>query len=54
MSAHYVELAPTAFTALGAGAVLYRAAETTTGGSNAIDFEKSNFAGNNETFIRYR
>src|SRR5262245_19283202 len=51
MSAHYVELAPTAFTALGGGAVLYRAPETTTGGANAIDFEKSSFAGNNETFF---
>ena len=50
MSAHYVELAPTAFTALGSGAVLYRADETTAGGSKAIDFEKANFAGNNETF----
>lgn len=51
MSAHYVELAPSAFTALGAGAVLYHAPETTVGGSTAIDFEKSSFAGNNETFF---
>jgi len=51
MSAHYVELAPTALTALGTGAVLYRAPETTAGGSNAIDFDKSSFAGNNETFF---
>jgi hypothetical protein len=51
MSAHYVELTPTAITALGGGAVLYRATETTTGGSNAIDFDKSKFAGNNETFF---
>jgi hypothetical protein len=50
MSAHYVELAPSAFTALGTGDVLYRADETTAGGSNAIDFEKSSFAGNNEVF----
>jgi hypothetical protein len=50
MSAHYVELAPSAFTALGAGDVLYKAEETTVGGSNAIDFSKSNFAGNNEVF----
>ena len=50
MSAHYVELAPTAFTALGTGDVLYRADETSAGGSNAIDFEKSYFAGNNEVF----
>lgn len=51
MSAHYIELAPNALTALGAGKVCYRAPETTTGGSNAIDFEKSNFAGNNEIFF---
>lgn len=50
MSAHYVELAPSALTALGSGAVLYHAAETNTGGSTAIDFEKSFFAGNDETF----
>ncbi len=51
MSAHYVELAPSAFTALGGGAALYHAPETTVGGSTAIDFEKSSFAGNNETFL---
>src|SRR5687767_5900138 len=33
MSAHYLELAPSALTALGKGAILYRAAETTAGGS---------------------
>jgi hypothetical protein len=51
MSAHYVELAPSAITALGAGAVVYHAPETTAGGAVAIDFEKSSFAGNNETFF---
>ncbi len=51
MSAHYVELTPTALTAIGGGAVLYRAPETTSGGSTAIDFDKSKFAGNNETFF---
>lgn len=51
MSAHYIELTPGAFTALGAGAVLYRAAETTAGGSLAIDFEKAPQAGNNEIFF---
>ncbi len=50
MSAHYIELTPGAFTALGQGAVLYRAAETTAGGSNAIDFEKAPQAGNGEIF----
>jgi len=51
MSSHYVELAPDAFTALGAGAILYRAPEVTTGGANAIDFDNSKFAGNNQVFL---
>jgi len=51
MSVHYIELTSTALVPLGQGAVLYRAPETTTGGSTAIDFEKSTFAGNNETFF---
>ena len=50
MSAHYLELAPTMFSALGSGTILYKAAETSIGGSTAIDFEKSNTSGNNETF----
>jgi len=41
MAAHYVELAQTDLTALGAGKVLYRAPETTKGGINAIDFGQS-------------
>jgi len=51
MSAHYVELAPTAFTALGAGAILYKAPQVTTGGPTAIDFSNSKFAGNNQLFL---
>jgi hypothetical protein len=51
MSAHYVELTPTAFTALGTGAVVYRAAEVGSSPNNAIDFSKASFAGNNETFL---
>jgi hypothetical protein len=51
MSAHYVELTPSALTALGNGAVVYRAPESTLGGAPAIDFSKSAFAGNNETFF---
>src|SRR4029079_6529071 len=51
MSSHYVELAPNAFSALGSGDVLYRAAEVTTGGSNAIDFSKSVLAKEGETFL---
>jgi len=51
MSVHYIELASNAFIALGQGSVLYKAAETTAGGSNAIDFSKSTFAANGETFF---
>ena len=51
MSAHYVELAPTATTALGAGTVIYFAPETTAGGTKAIDFERSFFAGDNQLFF---
>jgi len=50
MSAHYLELAPGPLTAWGAGAVLYRAPETAVGGSNAIDFSKAAFAGQNQEF----
>ncbi|MCC6691114.1 MAG: hypothetical protein IT235_06230, partial [Bacteroidia bacterium] len=41
MSTHYIELTPTALTAVGSGTVLYRAAETSIGGSLAIDFDSS-------------
>ncbi len=51
MSAHYVELSPDQFTALGSGDVLYKAPETTAGGDNAIDFSKAKFAGQGETFL---
>jgi hypothetical protein len=51
MSAHYFELTPTAFTALGKGAVLYQAPEVTTGGETAIDFEKSKNVKEGETIL---
>ncbi len=41
MSAHYIEMAQTNTTAVGAGKILYRAPETTCGGSNAITFCQS-------------
>lgn len=50
MSAHYVELAPDSLTPLGLGSILYKANEVGTSPNNAIDFSKSIFAGNNETF----
>ncbi len=51
MSAHYLEMTPSPFTALGAGSVLYKAPEVTTGGATAIDFSNSKFAGNNQVFL---
>lgn len=51
MSAHYIELAQGPLTPLGGGAVLYRAPETTAGGSTAIDFSKSTYAKDGETFF---
>ncbi len=51
MSAHYIELAPSAFTLLGMGEVLYKAPETSSGGSTAIDFSQSNAVANGGTFV---
>lgn len=52
ISAHYVELAPTAYTQVGAGAILYKNAETTVGGANAIDFSKSIIVKEGEVFLK--
>jgi len=51
MSAHYVELAPNALTALGNGDVLYKAPEVNNGGANAIDFSKSVMAKEGDVFL---
>lgn len=51
MSVHYIELANSASTALGKGAILYKAAETVAGGDTAIDFDKSIFTPNNQVFF---
>lgn len=51
IAAHYFELAPTAFTQLGEGAILYQAPEVTTGGEAAIDFEQTILKGENETYL---
>ena len=50
MSGHYIELAPTAYTALGAGTVLYMTPTTTAGGSSAIDFSKEVLTPDGGTF----
>ena len=51
MSAHYVEMIPTAWTALGTGEIVYEGAETTAGGTRAIDFDKAVVVGENEIFL---
>ncbi|MEO6218778.1 MAG: hypothetical protein ABIO81_00010 [Ginsengibacter sp.] len=51
MSAHYLELSSDQFTALGGGDVLYKAPETFSGGTNAIDFSQAKFAGEGEIFL---
>lgn len=55
MSGHYIEMAQNDMTGLGQGAVLYKAAEVTTGittgtYTTAIDFDKARVVGNNEEF----
>ena len=51
MSANYIEFAPAATTALGAGEIIFEGNETTSGGAQAIDFQNAVFAGDNETFV---
>ena len=51
ISAHYLEFAPTANTQLGEGKVVYRAAETTIGGTNAIDFRAAKIVAEGEQFL---
>ena len=52
ISAHYFELAPTAFTQLGDGTILYHAPETTEGGAVAIDFDQAIIVGEGEAFLK--
>ena len=52
MCAHYVELAPTMYTAVGLGKVLYHAPETSAGGATAIDHAQSVIKGNGDEFLR--
>jgi hypothetical protein len=52
LSVHYIELAPSALTLLGKGAVIFKGAETATGGENAVDFDKAAVAGEKEIFAK--
>lgn len=51
ISAHYIEFTPNMYTALGAGEVVYHAAETTAGGANAIDFSLARITAPGEIFL---
>lgn len=51
ISSHYIELTPTATTALGSGTILFKNVETNAGGNTAIDFEKSKLVGEGEEFF---
>jgi len=51
MSAHYVEFARNAFTALGAGKVVYHAPETNLGGGTAIDHDLGIEVADNGEFL---
>lgn len=52
ISAHYIELAPSGLTQLGAGEVLYNGPQTTAGGENALDFDQAIIKSGGEEFIR--
>ncbi|MEY8849589.1 hypothetical protein AB9K26_12285 [Psychroserpens sp. XS_ASV72] len=51
MSVNYIEFAPTSTTALGTGEIIYEGSETSAGGAQAIDFQNSIFAGNDDIFL---
>jgi hypothetical protein len=51
MSAHKIELVPNQFTPVNGGTIVYHGAETTTGGSNAIDFDKAIVKKEGEVFF---
>lgn len=50
MSAHYIELAPSGYTPLGEGEVVFYGAETNVGGEKAVDFSKAIIKGDGEVF----
>lgn len=52
ISAHYIELCPSATTALGQGEILYEAPETNAGGDQAIDFAQSSVVAEGDVFFQ--
>lgn len=53
ISAHYIELTPSATTPLGQGVIVFKNEETTQGGDKAIDFSKSTITQENEVFLKF-
>lgn len=51
ISSNYIEMAELSSTPLGLGEILFRGAETTTGGDLAIDFSQAKIVGEGEAFI---
>lgn len=51
ISSHYIELAPSMYTLLGQGTVVYHQPETTVGGQNAIDHTQAMVKNNGEVFF---
>ena len=50
LSVHYIELAQDKFTQIGKGTIVYKGAETTQSGDNAVDFDKAAVSGQNQVF----
>lgn len=51
VSVHYIEFAKDSLTPLGTGSIVYKGAETTAGGANAVDFDKAPRSGEGEAFL---
>lgn len=51
MSAHKIELVPSALTPVNGGTIVYHGAETTVGGSNALDFDQAVVKDEGEVFF---
>lgn len=54
ISAHYIELSPSAMTALGAGSIVYEGEQTNAGGAAAIDFDQASIVDENDVFKSYK
>lgn len=50
ISAHYIELSPSQFTVPGGGEFIYKGAETSAGGDNAIDFDQAVIGRENQVY----